>query len=161
MLLTTLLPLLIASTSAHSLYANPFAKSLLPREEITSNDSSLMVDLGYSIYQGYKNSTTNLSTWLGVRFAESPAGANRWQKPQPPTTDRSRVNQADRYASICYQSPDAMSSVMPTDQSSAGEDCLFLNVWAPSDSRELLPVFVWMVSYPYCTLHVRSTDSTQ
>ena len=76
---------LVSSAAARHLYNNPFPPVLQARQVATgSSNASLQVDLGYAAYEGYTNSTTGLNTWLGVRFAAPPIGANRWQKPQPP-----------------------------------------------------------------------------
>ena len=61
----------------------------------------------------------------GIRYAASPAGANRWTPPQPPARSHNVV-QATAPGASCPQ---------PIGQFSAGppnsEDCLFLNVWTP------------------------------
>lgn len=138
---------LLASTTARSVYGSSFSYGLEARQ--SNNDTTVSVDLGYSVYQGYRNATTDLDTFLGIRFAAPPTGANRWQKPQPPAQNRSSVIQADAYAPTCYQSPSAGTKVNPANQSLAAEDCLFLNVWSPAssstnDTSNGLPVFVWI-----------------
>ena len=39
-----------------------------------SADSPQIVDLGYTSYQGVYNSTTNITTFLGLRYAYPPTG---------------------------------------------------------------------------------------
>lgn len=144
-LLTLSVLLLVTTTSARHVYqTNPFPGQVYPRQEMSSNGSSLQVDLGYEVYEGYHNATSDLNTWLGIRFAAPPTGVNRWQRPQPPNQNRTSVIQADSYGSTCYQSPDAMMAIAPVNQTTAAEDCLFLNVWSPSNGTEPLPVFVWI-----------------
>lgn len=109
----------------------------------------MTVDLGYATYQGYRNASTDLNTFLGIRFAAPPTGANRFQKPQPPVQNLSSVIQADTYAPTCYQSPSGSTMINPANQTLAAEDCLFLNVWSPASSSTNntsggLPVFVWI-----------------
>lgn len=138
---------LLAPSIARSIYDASFSHELEARQ--SSNDTSVSVDLGYSVYQGYRNASTNLNTFLGIRFAAPPTGANRWQKPQTPAQNRTSVIPADVYAPTCYQSPDASTMINPANQSLAAEDCLFLNIWSPTSSTTNststgLPVFVWI-----------------
>lgn len=44
---------------------SPFARVLAARQSDGSADSSLRIDLGYGVYEGYLNSTSNLKTWKG------------------------------------------------------------------------------------------------
>jgi carboxylesterase type B len=118
--------------------------SLYPRQASSSN-SSLEVDLGYSVYRGVNNATSQLNNWRGVRFAAPPTGQLRWQLPQAPRSDRSSPIDASQYAPTCYQSGNsAGGAIRPGNQSLAAEDCLFLNVWSPAAASEPLPVFVWI-----------------
>ncbi|MCJ1308449.1 hypothetical protein MMC25_002102 [Agyrium rufum] len=138
--LTILSLLLIAPTLIGSavLPSRPFEHIKL--QASTSNDN-LTVDLGYAVYQGVANSSTGLNTWKGVRFAAPPVGSLRWQVPQLPSSDRS-VQQAIDFDFHCPQNFDSPG---PTDYiaTPASDDCLFLNVYAPSNAVNL-PVFVWI-----------------
>jgi Carboxylesterase family len=140
---------------------NPFEK--LARREMLAPGNSLLVDLGYEVYEGTTNSTTRINSFKGqvlhsnaprclkltefrIRFAASPTGSLRWQAPQPPVLNRSSVLRADEYQAQCPQSPPATGSpITPTAAASmfSTEDCLFLNVFAPANASGL-PVLVWI-----------------
>lgn len=77
-----------------------------------------------------------------IRFAAAPLGSLRWQAPQSPQSNRSDVIQANAFASEC---PQSSLSVEPATSpgTSASEDCLFLNVYAPENASNL-PVLVWI-----------------
>lgn len=82
-----------------------------------------------------------------IRFAAAPVGALRWQAPQPPPLNRSYVIMADTFGSQCPQSPPALlpAALLPgvVNWTVASEDCLFLNIYAPSNATNL-PVLVWI-----------------
>ena len=75
---------------------------------------------------------------LGLRYAASAAGANRFRPPQPPTRPPAGggVTDATSLGAVCMQN--LMGAQLPM-----GEDCLFLNVWAPPGA-EKLPVAFWV-----------------
>ncbi|KAI1751330.1 carboxylesterase [Xylaria castorea] len=101
-----------------------------------------VVDLGYSKYQGFYNSEYDQNVFKGIRYAAPAVGKLRWQMPQPPATNRSEVLPAVDFAPQCPQgNPDSPSA--PVGVPSGDEDCLFLNVVAPSNG-ERLPVLVWI-----------------
>ncbi|KAI1745212.1 carboxylesterase family protein [Xylaria scruposa] len=101
-----------------------------------------VVDLGYAKYQGYYNSDYDQNIFKGIRYAAPPVGKLRWQMPQPPATNRSEVLSAVDFAPICPQG-NANSPSQPVPVPSGDEDCLFLNIAAPSKG-ERLPVLVWI-----------------
>ncbi|ORY04947.1 carboxylesterase type B [Clohesyomyces aquaticus] len=103
--------------------------------------SSLRVDLGYEIYEGVANTTTGLNTYKGIRFAAPPLSAFRWQGPQTPVLNRGSVISASSFASQCPQSPNGSPQKSPFVIND--EDCLFLNVYTPSNASNL-PVLVWI-----------------
>jgi hypothetical protein len=124
----------------------PSHEVLQKRQNSTNETSSLQVDLGYSIYEGFNDNTTGLDLWQGIRYAAPPTGSMRWQLPQPPLLNRSSVIQASAISSQCPQVGDntdgaaiySFASSPPQD-----EDCLFLNVFAPKNAKDL-PVLVWI-----------------
>ncbi|KAI1365787.1 carboxylesterase [Xylaria arbuscula] len=106
------------------------------------------VDLGYAKYEGYYDSTFDQNVFNGIRYAAPPVGKLRWQQPQPPARNRSEVIPAVDYAPQCPQSPNSPNA--PPVAPSGDEDCLFLNVIAPSNHTRL-PVLVWIHGGGYGT----------
>jgi para-nitrobenzyl esterase len=79
-----------------------------------------------------------MAEYLGIPYAAPPVGALRWQPPQP-AASWPGVRQATSFASHCPQPGSAFGA------SSASEDCLYLNVYAPAGAgRRDLPVMVWI-----------------
>ncbi len=66
----------------------------------------------------------NVNLYLGIPFAESTAGANRWQPPVPKAPWQGNIR-ALQYGDICPQTA-TVSGLPPTS-----EDCLSVNVWSP------------------------------
>ena len=79
-----------------------------------------------------------------IRFAAPPTGLNRWQAPQPPTSNRSSLISADAFAPTCTQNGDSSGVILPANETGTSEDCLFLNVYAPANLTGRLPVLVWI-----------------
>ncbi|KAJ4983123.1 acetylcholinesterase precursor [Stagonosporopsis vannaccii] len=80
----------------------------------------------------------NNSVFLGIPFADTTGGQNRWKAPQDiPKADSDAVFDATQYGATC---PQAISGTLYSQQ---GEDCLNLNVWAPAEGFNL-PVFVYI-----------------
>ncbi|KAJ7909694.1 Alpha/Beta hydrolase protein [Mycena leptocephala] len=109
-----------------------------------------IIDLGYAQYQGTV-SAANISHFLGIRFAAAPLGDLRFRGPQPPA-NVTGVQQATVQPNQCFQASQGLSPTNPLETRAAQvistEDCLFLNVYYPSDSAgtpvEKLPVLVWI-----------------
>lgn len=136
----------VSSARSASRNARPFADALQKRQGVygaaPSSERNLTIDLGYEVYQGVSNGSTGLDTWFGIRFAAPPIGSLRWQPPQPPVYNRSSVIQADAFAAYCPQSS-FQSTSAPDNGTFGSEDCLFLNVYSPSNKTNL-PVFVYI-----------------
>jgi para-nitrobenzyl esterase len=62
--------------------------------------------------------------WLGIPYASPPVGNLRWQPPQPPAPWSATLD-ATAFGSECAQE-------FPGFPSGGSENCLFINVWAPS-----------------------------
>jgi carboxylesterase type B len=102
---------------------------------------NLVVNLGYAKYQGYSDSATGLNYWKGIRYAASPTGNLRWKPPQFPDVEAGLpIHQANAFGNIC---PQAYPAVPGVPFIPGNEDCLFLNVYAPPNARNL-PVLVWI-----------------
>lgn len=117
-------------------------------EPIPAPDSARTLSTGNII--GFADER-NTHAWLGIPYAASTAGANRWRAPQPaPAWEDQR--EALRYGSACPQFTGKFAGVEGEEGTAAGsEDCLFLNIWAPrfaaSDipsGTDALPVMVWI-----------------
>jgi para-nitrobenzyl esterase len=83
-------------------------------------------------------------TWLGIPFAQPPVSALRWQPPQPPKP-WSGIRETLVPAPLCPQLVPNSGSGGPDDRAAVqgSEDCLYLNVFAPANARNL-PVMLWI-----------------
>ncbi|KAL9110955.1 MAG: hypothetical protein Q9227_004570 [Pyrenula ochraceoflavens] len=98
------------------------------------------VQLDYSTYQGVAL-PNGISQWLGIRYAAPPVGDLRFEAPQDPMpTDG--VQAADQHGLICLGTP---GNTDPNSNTTS-EDCLFLDVYAPSNATTTskLPVFFFI-----------------
>ncbi|KAJ3916723.1 Alpha/Beta hydrolase protein [Lentinula edodes] len=126
-MLQKLLPLLYCTLLAYSSSSSVDAQN--PRLQ------GPIVDVTYARFQGAFDPETNVTNFLGIRYATSPTGDLRFRAPQPPTPI-SGVQQADTETPECVQG-------LVTDS----EDCLFLNVHTPGSrisTTSLLPTVVWI-----------------
>ena len=103
-----------------------------------------IVDLGYSIYEGVAQSNGQ-NQFLGIRFAAPPIGDLRFRRPQPPL-NTTGIQSAKEYGSICYSVGEGLVE-------GHSEDCLFLNIWIPSNATadSKLPVLFWIQGGGYNT----------
>lgn len=76
-----------------------------------------------------------------IRYAAPPTGSLRWQPPQAPAVDRSKILPGDTYPQNCPQSPRA--PIASGFNFTGNEDCLFLSVYASPNATDL-PVLVWI-----------------
>lgn len=86
-----------------------------------------------------------VKAYLGIPFATPPIRELRWRAPQP-VKPWSGVYNADTARAECYQGLRASSINHYFGDENAAEDCLYLNVWAPSGAKagDKLPVVVWI-----------------
>jgi para-nitrobenzyl esterase len=84
-----------------------------------------------------------VTVWKGVRYAAAPVGDLRFRAPEPPER-WTEVIDATAFGAACPQP--AIPNVPLDLGARQGEDCLSLNIWAPSDARpgDRKPVLVWL-----------------
>lgn len=88
---------------------------------------------------------SGVKAYLGVPFAAPPVGDLRWKEPQPvqPWTG---VYHADRKMQECIQVLRPHNINHYFGEEATGENCLFMNIWAPGDAtpNSKLPVIVFI-----------------
>jgi para-nitrobenzyl esterase len=80
----------------------------------------------------------SIDEFLGAAYAAPPTGSNRWRPPQP-LAPWTAPRLAAALAPPCPQNRDPGFG----NVSGWSEDCLYLNVWAPSNKTGL-PVLLWL-----------------
>ena len=97
-----------------------------------------VVQTGYGPVRGSDDG--RVKVWKGLRYAAAPVGDLRWRAPVPPQpwTD---VVDATTFGPV---SPQPRSPIPMGLGTRADEDCLFLNIWAPSNADGPRPVMVWV-----------------
>ncbi len=85
-------------------------------------------------------SAGGVRSFLGIPFAATTGGANRWKPPQPATPWTTTLK-ATALGPICPQIDPSTKAYATTSD----ENCLTLNVWTPDSApTKPLPVMVWM-----------------
>ncbi|EPS26346.1 hypothetical protein PDE_01282 [Penicillium oxalicum 114-2] len=106
---------------------------LRARDSLTTH--SPVVDLGYSQYQGVALSN-DVDEYLGMRYAAPPIRDLRFRGPRDPE-QMEGVQDATAFGPICV-------GVGQHTTDSRGEDCLFVNVWRPSNATAESSLPVWL-----------------
>jgi para-nitrobenzyl esterase len=96
-----------------------------------STDDPLQVKLDSGVIKGAQQS--GVRSFLGIPYAAPPLADLRWKVPQP-VTPWTGVQPALAVSDPCPQT---------FLGSSDNEDCLYLNVWSPTNAKKL-PVMVWI-----------------
>lgn len=89
----------------------------------------------------YGKTLNGENQFLGLRYAQAPTGAQRWQPPQP-LSQRFVLLNGTQFANHCPQ------NASPFGVAGTTEDCLFLNVYTPPGrvafAARPRPVMVWI-----------------
>ncbi|CCM00612.1 uncharacterized protein FIBRA_02648 [Fibroporia radiculosa] len=100
----------------------------LTRSNVTSYDTTRQIRVSTpsaGVLTGFRDKFS--FRFLGVQYAESTAGANRFHPPTAVTISSDTSRSALAYGSVCAQPPDADNGhLLHTD-----EDCMYLNVFSP------------------------------
>ena len=110
---------------------------------------TLSVDGG--LVQGVPSAVPGVTVFKGIPYAAAPVGALRWQAPQP-VTPWEGVRVCDSFGAVAWQPGNAPGTFYGDEfywegTPECSEDCLYLNVWAPTKSlgtEDGLPVAVWI-----------------
>jgi para-nitrobenzyl esterase len=111
-----------------------FSMTPIPGDPVTTTAGRIA---GTQLQSGVK-------AYLGIRYASPPTQDRRWRPPQPIKWDDVWV--ADRKGAECIQvlRPHNINHYFGEEPS--GEDCLYLNIWAPATAKagSKLPVIVFL-----------------
>jgi len=84
----------------------------------------------------------SLHIFKGIPYASPPVGQARWRPPSP-ASPWSGIKSATQFGPACIQPTRHAPSIYASDLGPTSEDCLTLNIWAPSAAKRA-PVFVWI-----------------
>ncbi|XP_015794852.1 fatty acyl-CoA hydrolase precursor, medium chain [Tetranychus urticae] len=127
------------------------------------------VTIGWSRIMGIRqevNSNTKhdeksmLNVFLGIPYAEPPLNSYRFRPPEPIKSVNYFGYYAGKFKPRCI-SPDYYEKFLGSTFDDQQEDCLYLNIWSPSnltDPKDLKPVLVY-VHDP--SIDVRSIDGAK
>ncbi|MBI1391573.1 MAG: carboxylesterase family protein [Alphaproteobacteria bacterium] len=120
------------------------SKSIDDLAKVGAPDAATMVSVAQGELVGL-TTARGAKAWLGVPFAKAPAGDLRFRAPRPPEP-WSGVMEATSFGHRCPQMTNGLnqSEGVAPGLRVGDEDCLRLNVFAPADGGEGLPVMVWI-----------------
>jgi len=107
-----------------------------------ASETQPQVRVRTGILQGLSDASAKVTAYKGIPYAQPPVGDLRWRPPVPAPVWEG-VRDAREFGHFCLQPPAQPTSVYYSGTASMSEDCLTLNVWAPTGGRQL-PVMVWI-----------------
>lgn len=147
------MPSLLSMTSTSPFFLSLILALLLTL--VTAVDP--VVDVSYSRYKG-KDNGNGVTSWLGMRYAAPPIGDLSFMPPQDPTRSR-QVKDTRKVSRLNFDRSEEFTDTLQFKLKcvdlqarpsligkSQSEDCLFINVFAPTDAARMarLPVYVFI-----------------
>lgn len=130
--------------------------------EAQDHDAELTVNTTSGRYTGFVDTSPggapDVNQWRGIRYGQPPVSRRRFLPPRA-AEDDGRRRDARAYPTVCLQQGGNYTGVFwelvpefQNHQDPQGEDCLFLNVWAPRKpvvADEKVPVILWVCGGGY------------
>jgi len=134
--------LLVSITAAVCMILPPstFAQQDKPMPAPSDNNNGPIVKAPSGAVEGLMQG--DLRVFKGIPYALPPVGSRRWRPPSP-MPRWAGVRQATEFGPICFQPVSQSPSVYSWTPAPMSEDCLTLNIWAPTGARKT-PVFFWI-----------------
>ncbi|KAK7984374.1 hypothetical protein PG989_011776 [Apiospora arundinis] len=121
---------------------------------VQKHDAELTVNTTSGRYTGFvdggPDGTPDVNQWRGIRYGQPPVGKRRFLPPLA-AEDDGLHRYAREYPTLCLQQSGDHTGLfwelVPEfqNQEPQGEDCLFLNVWAPRKPvAKKVPVIIWV-----------------
>lgn len=121
------------------------ATSVADAKALHYRSSSPVVNTTYGLIQGTTSEyREGVSVFKGIPFASPPTGSLRWKAPAAASSWSSVLN-ATAFGADCAQSYSS-AGIFSSGSEDISEDCLYLNIWAPSNATATsnLPVYFWI-----------------
>ncbi|OOQ88247.1 triacylglycerol lipase [Penicillium brasilianum] len=133
----------------------PLAVEGRPLDKISP--SSPIVDLGYAQYEGTALDN-GVNQFLGIRYAAPPLGDLRFRAPEDPVFTTG-VQAAKEFGATCI----GTAGSGPALSNSTNEDCLFIDVFAPSKTtpHKKLPVWFFIQGGGYAANSDRNFNGSE
>lgn len=118
-----------------------FCLGLSAQEKGVKDKGSTTVRIRSGVIQG--TSEAGVDTYKGIPYAAPPIGEFRWRPPQP-VSPWEGTRDAREYGPNAAQA--GWGAAPGTISEGSSEDCLYLNLWLPSNTKPgaNLPVLVWI-----------------
>jgi para-nitrobenzyl esterase len=100
------------------------------------------VTVAEGILEGRNSVDGAVNIFKGIPYAIPPIGQRRWRPPEPAAPWHG-VRSAHEFGSAPIQPRRPPNSLTFLGHEQTDEDCLYLNIWAPSATDERHPVIVW------------------
>jgi len=110
-------------------------------QENNNNYFAVQTKTENGIIEGNFDTKTGIQLFFGIPFAKPPIGPLRWKAPQP-LENWKGVKQTKKFSARPVQA--IVYGDMNSRSDGLSEDCLYLNVWTPANSKiKNLPVLVY------------------
>jgi len=110
--------------------------------QIPGSSDALSVATTLGPVRGSELAAGAVVAWKGIPYAAPPVGDLRFAPPQP-AAEWSDVLDCTRFGSASVQPPGVLALARPAEVNDS-EDCLTLNIWAPTDRSTPKAVFAWI-----------------